>query len=360
LLEQALGQANEYERQAEEALSAEEDIMPSELQGKITHYYINEAFKDEVRELLLPQFVVDSPRSLFPESETALLTPERLNEGFRLTSKDIEIDFSTVDAEIARIDIEGSKDAIPKAWKLSGDDSEFFKKWFESRSPDKRTNYCIEIIINKLSKKNAVNDRDLRDYVERVVGELSPDQLADLQQTPLTYATKIDRKIEMLLTAHRQDVFDLWLKQGKIRCQPSYRFAEPISPINVTTTLPKTLYTAEEEMNGLERDVAWQLANMESIKWWHRNISRRGFAINGYVTAYPDIIAMTHSGKVLMVEPKGDHLENSESRTKATIGSKWAQSAGGQYKYYMVFRNKRLDVDGAVHFDKFAEIAKEL
>ena len=116
-------------------------------------------------------------------------------------------------------------------------------------------------------------------------------------------------------------------------------------------------------MNGLERDVAWELANLPNIKWWHRNISRSGFNINGYVNAFPDLIAMTTKGNILVVEPKGDHLENSESRQKVEIGRKWQEEANktaNRYRYYMVFRDKDLHVDGAVHFNRFMEIVRGL
>ncbi len=74
-------------------------------------------------------------------------------------------------------------------------------------------------------------------------------------------------------------------------------------------------------MNSYERKV------FGNYKWWHRNISRQGFQINGYVHAYPDIIAMTHSDKILVIEPKGDFLEN-ESKQKANAGMKWSSLAG--------------------------------
>ncbi len=67
--------------------------------------------------------------------------------------------------------------------------------------------------------------------------------------------------------------------------------------------------------------------SLNNIKWWHRNISRQGFQINGYVHAYPDIIAMTHSDKILVIEPKGDFLE-SEFKQKANVGMKWSSLAG--------------------------------
>lgn len=80
-----------------------------------------------------------------------------------------------------------------------------------------------------------------------------------------------------------------------------------ISKINaVNDVIPKSLYTAEEDVNGYESKVAWELSALSNIRWWHRNISRKGFAINGAVTAYPDLIVMTESGKLLLVETKGD------------------------------------------------------
>ena len=69
-------------------------------------------------------------------------------------------------------------------------------------------------------------------------------------------------------------------------------------------------------------------------------MARKGFAINGAVNAYPDLMVRTESGKLLLIETKGDQLENSESREKAEIGAKWAEMAGRMYKYYMVFEDK--------------------
>ena len=113
-------------------------------------------------------------------------------------------------------------------------------------------------------------------------------------------------------------------------------------------------------MNGLEQAVAWELVNLPNIRWWHRNIANTGFCINGYVNAYPDIIALTTSGKILMIEPKGDHLENTESRQKVEIGTAWQNMAGQNYRYYMVFKEKDLNVKGAVRFDRFMEIVRGL
>ncbi len=75
---------------------------------------------------------------------------------------------------------------------------------------------------------------------------------------------------------------------------------------------------------------------------------------------YPDFIVMTNSGKVLLVETKGDQLENAESREKIKLGRAWQNAAGSQYRYYMVFQNKDLHLEGAYRFDEFLKILGEL
>jgi type III restriction enzyme len=95
-------------------------------------------------------------------------------------------------------------------------------------------------------------------------------------------------------------------------------------------------------MNGLEKEVAWALANLPNVRWWHRNASKTGFCVNGFENAYPDIIVMTRSDKLLLIETKGDHLENTEIERKNHIGREWANLAGVDYRYYMAFRDKDL------------------
>lgn len=219
---------------------------------------------------------------------------------------------------------------------------------------------CKDMIKKRISKINCINDKELNDYIDRVVNLLSADQLTQLKQSPFPYVTKVEEKVKNLLAKHQSNVFNLWLEQGKIVCQPNYRLPSVISPVSFTTTYPHSLYSGEEDMNDYERKVVWELASMPNIKWWHRNISRLGFKINGSIHAYPDMIAMTTSGKILMIETKGDHLDNEESKIKAKLGSQWDNLAGSQYRYFMVFQSKAPDYPGAYSYDRFMEIMKGL
>ena len=334
--------------------------VPPEVGNKMKHYKINQLYASEAGQLEIPQFMIETGRSLFSEHEHQVLTKENLYAGFSLLDKDTVIDFDSIDSEIARIDIDDS-DALPKAWKLQGFDSQNVKQWFDEQPSDRKMRLCKDMIIKKLSKNNAINDRDLEVYVDRIIQNLTEDQLTDMEQTPGIYVLRINKKVNSLLNEYAKKMFYEWVEQDKISCQPSYKLPREISPTNTIASIPKSLYNEEEKFDTeYERKVVMELSSLNNIKWWHRNMARKGFAINGAVNAYPDIMVRTESGKLLLIETKGDQLENSESREKAETGAKWAEMAGRMYKYYMVFETKNPGYNGAYSYEEFMRIVKEL
>lgn len=334
--------------------------VPPEVGNKMKHYKVNQLYISEAGQIEIPQFMIETGRSLFSEHEHQVLTKENLYAGFSLLDKDTVIDFDSIDSEIARVDIDDS-DAMPKAWKLQGFDSQNVKQWFDEQPSDRKMRLCKDMIIKKLSKNNAINDRDLEVYVDRIIQNLTEDQLTDMEQTPGIYVLKINKKVNSLLNEYAKRMFYEWVEQDKISCQPSYKLPKEISPIETIASIPKSLYNEEEKFdNEYERKVVMELSSLNNIKWWHRNMARKGFAINGAVNAYPDLMVRTESGKLLLIETKGDQLENSESREKAEIGAKWAEMAGRMYKYYMVFETKNPGYNGAYSYEEFMRIVKEL
>lgn len=360
MLNDALSQNDAYENEISNTEETAVNTAPQEVRDKMNVFRMNDEFREEASALLFPQFMMEIGASLFSDNEYVLLDLEHLSKGFTLKDKDVQIDFNTLDAEMARVDVDDSKEATPKAWKLVGADSAFFKEWFNEQPSNIRMAHCKGLIKSKLSKLNCVNDKELQDYIDRVIETLNADQLADLEQSPYPYMLKIEKKVKSLLAAHRAKVFQLWLEQGKIVCHPNYALKSTISPTSSTSVIPNSLYTSEEDMNDYERKMIWALSSMPNIKWWHRNISRLGFMINGSTHAFPDIVAMTTSGKILMIETKGDHLDNDESKEKAKIGQQWDMLAGSKYRYFMVFESKSPDYPGTYSYDRFMEIVKEL
>lgn len=61
-----------------------------------------------------------------------------------------------------------------------------------------------------------------------------------------------------------------------------------------------------------------------------------------------------------MVEAKGKHLKNDDSREKIAPGKAWQNVSGSQYRYYMVFEDDVEPLPGALNIGAFLETIKEL
>ena len=69
---------------------------------------------------------------------------------------------------------------------------------------------------------------------------------------------------------------------------------------------------------------------------------------------------MTQSGRIILVEPKGEHLKNDDSREKIELGRAWKNAAGSHVRYNMAFRDGTKLLPGAVSMSQFVELVKEL
>lgn len=334
--------------------------IPDEVVSRMQIYHVKEEFREDIKRLKLPQFVIENGYGLFSDQAYELVDRENLRKNFTLADKDTKVDFSSVDAEIAKVDVDENGET-PKAWKLRGFENEAVKEWFDSRPTESKRRLCLDKICKKLSKNNAIDDSEIKDYVNRIMSRMTETQLTELEQMPDLYAAKIKEKVDALLAEYESEVFHKWLEQDYIQCQPMYELTESIMPAKAISSIPKSLYEEEDgNLNDYERKVIWELSGLDNVKWWHRNIARKEFAINGAVTAYPDLMVMLENGKMLLIETKGDHLDNDESEAKAKTGAEWAALAGRMYKYYMVFETKDPGYRGAFSHDKFMEIVKGL
>ena len=124
--------------------------------------------------------------------------------------------------------------------------------------------------------------------------------------------------------------------------------------------ITKSLYDREGSLNNFEHRVILGIANLENIVFWLRNLERgKGFSINGFKSShYPDFILLTSSGNLILLETKGDHLDNSNSAAKIRLGHTWAEKAGQQFKYFMVFDKNSLE--GAYMLEEFKNLIEAL
>ena len=334
--------------------------LPLEVRDKVTTFKVKPEFRADIDTIAIPQFFQEVPASLFSEGLFEPLEKEQLAEGFTLKGKAYDIDFGSADDEIAKVDVQQSEGGLPKVFKMSNADQRYFKEYFNSLPPERRVRQCQEMMVKQLSKMDMVDDAELKAYVERIVADMDKAQLAAMEKSPMGYAYKIRQKIESLLTEHYRETFKKWLDTERIVCRPAYHLPVSIHPMNSTDMYGRSLYQAEEDMNKLEQDLIMELTGLDNVRWWHRNIARHGFCINGFINHYPDIMIMTKSGKIIMVETKGEHLKNDDSREKIELGKAWSNAAGNQYRYYMVFRDGDNLLPGAVSMSEFVERLKKL
>ena len=92
-------------------------------------------------------------------------------------------------------------------------------------------------------------------------------------------------------------------------------------------SLEKSLFAPvyENELNSEERDVAVYLDGEQALSWWHRNVARTQYGIQGWNRAkiYPDFIfAVQVEGeakRLTVLETKGDQLDNFDTAYKREV-----------------------------------------
>lgn len=337
------------------------DNLPWEVRDKVKSFQVNPQFRENIETLQIPQFFLKVEQSLFTDGSFELLDKEMLAEGFTLKGKAYDIDFAAADDEIREIDVREQDGGLPKVFKMESAEQRYFKEWFNNLPPESRVRQCKEMMFNQLNKLNMVDAAELKAYIDRIVNDMDKAQLAAMEKAPLGYAAKIRAKIETLLESHYRENFERWLETERIVCKPYFRLRPSIHPATYTDIYARSLYAAEDgDMNKLEQKLIVELTALPNVRWWHRNIARQDFAINGFIKHYPDILIMTQSGKLICAETKGEHLKNDDSREKIALGQAWRTAAGKNFRYYMVFENEENLLPGAVSMSQFIDTVKAL
>ena len=331
-----------------------------ELGEMLTQNAIQAYLSDEVSGLRVPQFFLRSVPDLFG-GEFELLEPENLSDGFSLAGQDARVRFELATGEMYRVDVAEKGEAVPKYRRADAETSEYIRSYLAQLPPEQKIQRCINMICAQINRNNRYAASEINDYVRRIVGGMTEDELSAMETAIPTYARKIEEKIKTLEDAYREDKFGRWLDSGKIVCRDSYMLPKVITPADTTDSIPKSLYEAEkDDMNPEENVLIDSVVSLDNVKWWHRIIDRKGFRLNGFINHYPDFMVMTKSGKLVLIEYKGDDRDNSDSERKLKLGRWWQMKAGDNYRYFMVFKNREFGIDGAYTMDQFMEIMREL
>jgi type III restriction enzyme len=91
--------------------------------------------------------------------------------------------------------------------------------------------------------------------------------------------------------------------------------------------LEKNLFAPvyENELNREEGEVAVYLDGEKTLTWWHRNVARTQYGIQGWKKSeiYPDFIFAVQTGgnanRITVLETKGDQLDNLDTAYKRDV-----------------------------------------
>jgi len=285
------------------------------------------------------------------------LEKENLLEGFALSKADTNVAFDSITSELYKVDLDETKrEHTPTFVRLDNHVKDSIITYIADPSrKERRVKNFTKRIMDIIGNMYPIPDKEIEKYINRILEDFNDEQFTDFANNEYTYTDKIKQKIKSLSEAFAEKKFKDYLDTDKVFIKSSFTLPNSISPGEVAKDMPKTLYEKEGRMNSFEERVINEIANLNNIAFWTRNIERKGFRINGFVNHYPDFIIYTKNGKTILLETKGDHLD---AEQKIRLGGLWASKAGNNYRYFMVY--ERRVVDGAYRLDDFLNIVKDI
>ncbi|MEO7530063.1 MAG: DEAD/DEAH box helicase family protein, partial [Sediminibacterium sp.] len=333
--------------------------LPTEMQSLVKNYTIKEVFKEQAAQLTIPKFYLKVPANdIFGQrEEETLLEKENLLDGFQLSKADTNIAFDSISSELYKVDLDDTKkDHTPTFVKLDGKLKDNLMVYILDPSKrESRVKNLTRRMIDLIGKMDPIPYKEIEKYISRILSDFTDEQFTDLFDHEFSYADKIKSKIKSLSETFQEQQFKNLLDKDKVIIKSSYSFPLQITLGDTAKDITKSLYEKEGQINGFEERVINEIANSENIAFWTRNIERRGFCINGFLNHFPDFIIQTKSGKTVLLETKGDHLD---AEQKIRLGELWKGKAGNQYRYFMVYEKRA--VSGAYTLDGFMNIIRDL
>lgn len=198
ILENAKTMANEYDKEIKENSSNLDYFGDLEVKAS--------KIKFEVEKILQFVKLLPSGSILFEELNSKVLEKEDLQKDFKLADKDIQINFDLAESNIFGVYL-SEDDSLPKYKKVTQIQREYFKQYLKTTNNETRIRQSINLIFGKLRNDNALHENDLKNYIERIVNNLSDERKAKLLDEINTYTLKIRNKINELKSEYREKYF---------------------------------------------------------------------------------------------------------------------------------------------------------
>lgn len=356
-----------FEEKAESYTNDNTDYLLREMGKPVIKYKIEEPFVDVANDISIPQFYRKVPKDelhdtiVFEElkQDEQLLNRNSLLNGFKLASKSTEINFDETATEVFQVDYNETKHTATIN-KISARGKAILTDTILAKPKERQIKDITSLIVRKLGDMTPISHEDITKYVSRVFEDLNNDQIRDIINNEFLYIRKIKDKVRELENEYAKGQFQQLLDTNNILVKPSFEFPKELTHINLCSNIDKSLYEREASVNNFEQRVIMNIASLDNVLFWHRNLEKgKGFALNGFQNNhYPDFIIYTKNNNLILLETKGDVFDNDDSRAKNLLGKKWAEKAGDNYKYFMVFESK--DVPDTYTAQSIIDVVKML
>lgn len=357
-------QANAELEQASAALNGR--YQAQEVRTAMDVSPVREQFAAELATLRLPQFYQSAPANLLFGSDDGriFLEKDALLAGFQIADCNVN-DFALAPTagDLVKLDLlrigEATGDYEPTRIRLKDPEIRKLRDYLANLDGDAKRRQLSGLVNNWLGKMPPLADSDLRAYIDKLLARLSPAELDQVVEQQHAYVESIRQRVRQEMQQFARKRFADWLGLGKLELRASFALPDEISPRQKAAyAAENSLYQREERGNGLEERMSEFLSACANVRWWHRNQSGKGFALNGPIKHYPDFILCLQSGVIVLLETKGGDRDNSDSEAKIELGQQWEAAAGRTYRYRMVFENN--PPSGAINWAQACELLRNL
>lgn len=353
ITQKAIEEGKAFETRLTEDAGDSTEYLLREMGKEPKRYKIVEHFHQVAENIALPQFYkkleenILNQELVFEELSQGevFLNRDQLLSTFKLSTKNTEIDFNSVSADVVKVDYdEKRKDAVIS--KFSVQAKKILVDTIVAKPKEKQVKDITSIMVSKIGNMTPIAEQEIKKYIERIFSDFSTEEIIDAVNNEYPYIYKIKAKIIELANQHAKEEFKKLLDTNKIIVKPSFKFKDSLVHTKEGAMINKSLYEREGIMNNFEQSLIMDVASLDNVLFWHRNSDNKdkGFYLNGFSNNhYPDFILYTQKGNIVLVETKGDFLDNDDSKAKNILGKKWAEKSGENFKYFMVFENKNVD-----------------
>jgi len=326
--------SEEFKETVKKAISIPEEIEKIEEILEVETATTMNNFRDIFK---IPKLMANTSKGLFEFEKSILLDEiEWTDQEIASNAKLSEVEFSIkVQKDLTEIDISESEKIQVR--KLDSIKENLFSLTGEPIKLNDRD--IVKLLLRHIdsSRIQTITPKKLARFIHLIVLDLMNNRgysTIELKANLYLLVEAIFNKIKTLENkVIKKQYTSLFKEDSYFTVSPERVFT--FDPDNYPASLPlkahsfkKHYYKLIDKMNEAEYKFADYLDNLEEVEFWIRNLERNPKYAFWLQTStdkfYPDFVVKLKSGKILVLEYKGSHLDGSDSQEKEMLGLAWA------------------------------------